>query len=309
MQPAVSLTDDSALVRGQHTLGGFELLFCSDGTYRLDGGAMFGVVPKTLWSQRTPADADNRILLGLNTTVVRTRNAVVIIETGIGNKQSAKLRAIHANQELLPQSLAAAGVRVEDVTHVVNTHLHFDHCGWNTTLAADGTVRPTFPNARYFAAAGEVAHGRRQLERDRVSYLAPNYEPLIASGQMTLLDPEGRGSYTRDALQAEVQTAAEIVPGVWVENFPGHTQSMLGVHLESEGQHACYIGDLLPTHHHLDPAWVMGYDLDPLTCIEERRRFLTSAIDGDWLVLFTHDHAVPAARLTWNDKGKPRVRD
>jgi len=297
-------------------LGDFELTFCSDGTYLLDGGAMFGVVPKTLWSKRAPADAENRILLGLNTTVVRAGEHVVLIETGIGNKQSPKMREIHRNQELLPASLAAAGVRVEDVTHVVNTHLHFDHCGWNTTLHLDGSVTPTFPNARYFAAAGELAHGRLQLERDRVSYLSPNYDPLIASGQLTLLDPEGVGGFSADDARlatpegckpAPVQTTTEIVPGVTVERFPGHTASMLAVHLESGGEHACYIGDLLPTHHHLDPAWVMGYDLDPLTCIAERRRFYARAIPERWLVLFTHDHHVPAAYVELNEKGKPVV--
>ena len=301
-------------MRGRRSLGDFELTFCTDGSYLLDGGAMFGVVPKTLWSKRTAADADNRIVLGLNTTIVRTGRHVVLIETGIGNKQSPKMREIHANQELLPASLAAAGVRVEEVTHVVNTHLHFDHCGWNTTRNADGSATPTFPNARYFAAAGELAHGRLQLERDAVSYLAPNYDPLIASGQLTLLDLPGalpaEDLLTGDDLKIPRQTSAEIVPGVSVERFPGHTLAMLGVHIYSRSiggaeQRACYIGDLIPTHHHLDPAWVMGYDLDPLTCIQERKRFLERAIPERWLVLFTHDHEMPAAFVERNEKGKP----
>jgi len=307
---------DAALVRGSRRLGDFELTFCSDGTYMLDGGAMFGVVPKPLWQKRLPADETNRVLLGLNTVVVRTGRDVVVIETGIGNKQSAKMREIHGNQELLPASLAAAGVRVDEVTHVVNTHLHFDHCGWNTTLHADGSVTPTFPKARYFAAAGELAHGRLQLERDRVSYLAPNYDPLIKSGQLTLIDLDGAGGYTPDdarlagleALSAvAIQTTAEIVPGIWVERVPGHTASMLVVHVESAGERGCYVGDLIPTRHHLDPTWVMGYDLDPLRCIEERKRFLKTAIAEGWLVLFTHDHDVPAAYLGWDEKGKPVV--
>ena len=125
---------DPGLVRGRTSLGEFELILCSDGTYLLDGGAMFGVVPKTLWQKRMRADEQNRIQLGLNTTVVRTGKHTVVIETGIGNKQPAKMREIHGNQELLPQSLAAAGVRPEEVDIVINSHLHFDHCGWNTTL-------------------------------------------------------------------------------------------------------------------------------------------------------------------------------
>ncbi|MDQ2925197.1 MAG: MBL fold metallo-hydrolase [Acidobacteriota bacterium] len=316
MHPSATSQDDS-LVRDRRALGDFELTFCSDGTYLLDGGAMFGVVPKPLWAKRATADAENRILLGLNTTVVRTGQHVVLIETGIGNKQSPKMREIHDNRELLPASLKAAGVSVEEVTHVVNTHLHFDHCGWNTTLREDGSVVPTFPNARYFAAAGELAHGRLQLERDRVSYLSPNYDPLIASGQLTLLDPHGTGGFSAEdarlgtpegCVPAAVQTAVEIVPGITVERFPGHTQNMLGVHIESGGEHACYVSDLIPTHHHLDPTWVMGYDLDPLTCIAERKRFYARAIPERWLVLFTHDHQVPAAYVELNEKGKPVVR-
>ncbi len=292
MHPAAR-TSDAELVRGRFPLGDFEVTLCSDGTYLLDGGAMFGVVPKTLWSKRTVPDDENRILLGLNTTVVRTGTATILIETGIGNKQSEKMIQIHQNQAQLPASLVAAGIRPEEVTHVINTHLHFDHCGSNTTLQADDSVTPTFPNARYFAHRGEVEHGHLQLDRDRVSYLSPNYDPLIASGQMTLVDQQ---SLRRDPA---------IVPGVWLEEFPGHTAHMLGVHVASGGRHACYIGDLYPTTHHLDPTWVMGYDLDPLTCIAERKRFLAKALPEQWLVLFTHDHQVPAATLALNDKGKP----
>ncbi len=314
--------NDGELVRARRTLGDLELIICSDGTYLLDGGAMFGVVPKPMWEKRAPADAENRILLGLNTVVVRTGSAVVVIETGIGNKQPAKMREIFQNQERLPASLAAAGVRVDEVTHVVNTHLHFDHCGWNTTLGADGVSRPTFPNARYFAAAGELAHGRLQLERDRVSYLTPNYDPLIESGQLTLIDLGGKDGFTRDDVRLRggeglpavtIQTGAEIVTGVSVENLPGHTASLLGVHIEARAhggaaEHACYVSDLVPTHHHLDATWVMGYDLDPLTCIAERKRFWARAIPEKWLVLFTHDHQMPAAFVEWNEKGKPVVR-
>ena len=296
---------ESSLVRRRTELGDFELTVCTDGTYLLDGGAMFGVVPKTMWQKRIAPDADNRILLGLNTAVVRTGKHTVVIETGIGNKQPPKMQQIHQNQALLPQSLAAAGVRPEEVDIVINTHLHFDHCGWNTTLDAAGNIAPTFPNARYFAHRGEVEHGHLQLERDRVSYLSPNYDPLIESGQMTLLDDEG------------IRAGGDICPGIRVELFPGHTAHMMAVHIEparavesrpagsSPAPHACYAGDLLPTAHHLDVTWVMGYDLDPLRCIEERKRFYARAIPEQWLVLFTHDHDTPMARVALNEKGKP----
>lgn len=284
-------TADVDLVRARRQLGDFELTVCTDGTYKLDGGAMFGVVPKTLWQKRVAADEQNRIQLGLNTVVVRTGKHTVVIETGIGNKQPAKLREIFENQELLPASLAAAGIKVEEVDFVINTHLHFDHCGWNTTLQADGSVTPTFPNARYFAHRGEVEHGHLQLERDRVSYLSPNYDPLVESGQMTLIDGH-------DML---------ICPGVRVELFPGHTAQMMGVHIESGTEHACYISDLIPTSAHLDITWVMGYDLDPLETIVQRKRFYQRAIPEKWLVLFTHDHRTPMARIGLNEKGKPVV--
>lgn len=284
-----------ALVRARTTVGDFELTICTDGTYLLDGGAMFGVVPKPLWQKRMPADDQNRILLGLNTVVIRTGKYTVVVETGIGNKQSPKMREIQGNQELLPASLAAAGVWTDEVDVVINTHLHFDHCGWNTTLQPNGSVLPTFPNARYFAHRGEVEHGHLQLDRDRVSYLSPNYDPLVRSGQMTLLDNEA------------IRRNAEIVPGISVEVFPGHTAQMMAVHIESAGQHACYISDLIPTAAHLDPTWVMGYDLDPLSTIEQRKRFYERAIPEEWLVLFTHDHNTPMARIGLNDKGKPVV--
>jgi glyoxylase-like metal-dependent hydrolase (beta-lactamase superfamily II) len=313
--PAAQPGDDR-LVRARHPLGAFELTVCTDGTFLLDGGAMFGVVPKTLWSRRTPADDDNNVLLGLNTLIVRTPSALLLLETGLGNKLSPKQRDIHQNHELLPQSLAAAGVRPEDVTHVVNSHLHFDHCGWNTTLHPDGRITPTFPNARYFCAAGELAHGRLQLDRDRVSYLAPNYDPLLASGQLTLLDPHGAAGFTPGDLRLRnpaapdlplpnIQTRVDILPGLTVESFPGHTASMLAVHIHSGGEHADFTGDLFPTHHHLDPTWVMGYDLDPLRSIEERKRLLARAIPGRWLLVFPHDHHRPAERVILNDKGRP----
>lgn len=283
------------MVRACTHVGRFELTVCTDGTYRLDGGAMFGVVPKTLWQKRTPADDQNRILLGLNSVVVRTEQYTVLIETGIGNKQGAKMKEIYQNQELLPESLAAAGIHPEEVDIVINSHLHFDHCGWNTTLHPDGTVTPTFRNARYFAHLDEVEHGHLQLDRDRVSYLSQNYDPLIASGQMTLLTNQG------------IQADPHIVPGILVELFPGHTRQLMAVHIQSEGQHACYISDLIPTSAHLDPTWVMGYDLDPLEAIEQKKRFYQRAIPEKWLVLFTHDHHTPMATIVLDEKGKPVI--
>jgi len=285
--------DTQDLVRARTSLGDFELTVCTDGTYFLDGGAMFGVVPKVLWEKNAPADERNRILLGANTVIARTGKHTVAIETGLGNKLPPKLREIYGASEMLPRSLEAANVRPEDVDIVINTHLHFDHCGWNTRKDDAGQVVPMFPNARYFAHRGEVEHGHKQLERDRISYISDNYDPLVASGQMTLIE----GNH------------ADIVAGIRCEVFPGHTAQLTAVHIESAGQHACYISDLIPTSAHLDITWVMGYDLFPLTSIEERKRFYRSAIPEKWLVLFTHDHHHPMGFIGLNQKGKPELRE
>jgi glyoxylase-like metal-dependent hydrolase (beta-lactamase superfamily II) len=288
--------DTDAPVRGRTTIGDFELTVLSDGTYLLDGGAMFGVVPKPMWQRRAPADEQNRILLGANTVVVRTGQHTVVIETGIGNKLPEKLRAIYEAKQQLPDAFRAADIRPEEVDVVINSHLHFDHSGWNTTRLADGKIVPTFKNARYFAHRGEVEHGHLQLERDAVSYISDNYDPLIASGRMTLIDAKPQ------------EGPREIVPGISVELFPGHTAQLMAVHIDSGGRRACYISDLIPTSAHLDITWVMGYDLDPVECIAQRKRFYARAIPEQWLVLFTHDHHTPMGYVEVNDKGKPVLR-
>ena len=268
----------------------FELSLFSDGTYLLDGGAMFGVVPKPLWSKKMPADEKNRIVLGLNTLLIRTGKHNVIVETGIGPKLSPKMREIYSHTPQLPDNLRKAGVDVASIDIVINTHLHFDHCGWNTYID-NGRAVPTFPNARYYAQRIEVEHGHRQLERDRISYISENYDPLIESGQMTLLDGD-----------------ADIVPGISVRLYPGHTRSMQGVIIRSGGQTACYIGDLIPTTAHTDLTWVMSYDILPLETIESRKRFYAEAIPQKWLVAFTHDHQHPFAYLEYDEKKRVAPR-
>jgi glyoxylase-like metal-dependent hydrolase (beta-lactamase superfamily II) len=290
----IATTDD--LVRGHIALGDFDLTILTDGPYLLDGGAMFGVVPKTMWQKRAPANDLNQILLGTNTIVVRTGKEIVVIETGIGNKLPEKLREIFDAQQKLLESFRAAGIRPDEVSVVINSHLHFDHCGWNTSRLENGRVVPTFPNARYFAHRGEVEHGHLQLERDWMSYISDNYDPLIANGQMTLLDLKPGES-------------SEIAPGVSVEVFPGHTAQMMAVMLDSGGQRACYVSDLIPTSAHLDTTWGMGYDLYPLTVIEERKRFLSQAIPEQWLVLFTHDHDHPMGYVAPGKNGRPELRE
>lgn len=283
--------DSGELIRGRARVGDFEITVLTDGFFYLDGGAMFGVIPKPLWQKRAPADEQNRILLGTNTVVLRDGKHTIVIETGIGDKLTEKARKIFAAKALLPSAFEAAGIALDDVDIVINSHLHFDHSGWNTRVMPDGTVEPTFRNARYFAQRGEVEDSRKQRERDGVSYMADNYEPLIATGQMTLLDG-----------------TAEIAPGVSVEMFPGHTPQLQAIHIESGGEHGCYISDLIPTSAHLDITWGMGYDLDPLTVIAQRKRFYARAIPEHWLVLFTHDHHVPFGFVELNERGRPGMR-
>jgi len=268
------------------TLGDFELTIVSDGTYFLDGGAFFGVVPKAMWSKRVTADDQNRVDAGLNSLLVRTGDKNILIETGIGNKLSDKLVQIYKQPAKLLDNLHVAGVAPEDIDIVINTHLHFDHCGWNTMLRGDQIV-PTFPKAKYYAQRQEWEHGRLQLERDAISYMSPNYDPLIESGQMVLLDGD-----------------QELLPGISVKVFPGHTTSMQAVIVESGGKRACYISDLIPTSNHLDITWAMAFDLFPLQTIESRKKYYAKAIPEKWLTVFTHDDQAPWGYVERGDRGK-----
>ena len=276
------------------TIGDFELTIVSDGTYFLDGGAFFGVVPKTMWSRKATADEQNRLDAGLNSLLIRTDTKTILVETGIGNKLPEKLVQIYKQPAHLLDNLHAAGVAPEDIDIVINTHLHFDHCGWNTVRRGDGFVA-TFPNAKYYAQRGEWEHGRRQLERDAISYMSPNYDPLVESGQMELIAGD-----------------REIVPGVSVKVFPGHTANMQAVIVSSgaggEKKTACYISDLIPTSWHLDLTWVMAFDVFPLDTIESKKNYYARAISERWLTVFTHDDATPWGYIERTEKGRLAVK-
>jgi glyoxylase-like metal-dependent hydrolase (beta-lactamase superfamily II) len=268
------------------TLGDFELTAISDGTYHLDGGAFFGVVPKVMWQRRVKADEKNLVPSGLNSVVVRTGEKTVLIETGIGNKLPDRMVKIYGQPAKLLDNLNAAGVSPEDVDIVINTHLHFDHCGWNTVRQGD-KIAATFPKAQYYVQEGEWQHARQQHERDAVSYISDNYDPLIANGQMHLLKDD-----------------QEIVPGISVQVFPGHTQNMQAVIIKSGGKTACYISDLIPTTAHIDLTWVMAFDLFPLQTIESRKRYYAHAMPENWLTIFTHDPNTPWAYVEKADMGR-----
>jgi glyoxylase-like metal-dependent hydrolase (beta-lactamase superfamily II) len=194
------------------TLGDFELTIFSDGTYPLDGGAFFGVVPKVMWSRKVEADERNYVTAGLNSLLIRTGKQTILVETGMGNKLSDRMAKIYGQPAQLLTNLAAGGISPEDIDIVINTHLHFDHCGWNTVRDTTGKIVPTFARARYYAPEGEWQYARKPSERDAISYIPDNYDPLVKSGQMTLL-----------------KGGEEIIPGISVQTFPGHTASMQAV--------------------------------------------------------------------------------
>jgi glyoxylase-like metal-dependent hydrolase (beta-lactamase superfamily II) len=267
------------------SLGNFELIAVSDGLYRLDGGAFFGVVPKVMWQRKLEPDENNLVPSGLNSVLVRTGEKTILIETGIGNKLPERMAKIYGQPAKLLESVAAAGVSPEDVDVVINTHLHFDHCGWNTVRQGSRVV-PTFPKAKYYVQEGEWRHAHEN-QRDSVSYFTENYDPLVDSGQMTLL----RGD-------------EEILPGISVKVFPGHTRDMQAVILKSGGQTACYISDLIPTSAHLELNWVMAFDLYPLQTVESRKRYYEQALPEKWLTMFTHDPNVPWAYVEQGEMGK-----
>lgn len=268
-------------------LGDFELSLFSDGTYPLDGGAFFGVIPKIMWSRKAAADEKNYVQAGLNSLLIRTGKKNVLVETGMGNKLSERMVKFYGQPAKLVANLAAGGVAPEDIDIVINTHLHFDHCGWNTSRDKDGKVVPTFPRAKYYAPEGEWHYARKPSERDAISYIPENYDPLVQSGQMTLL-----------------KGGEEIVPGITVKTFPGHTAHMQAVIVQSGGRTACYISDLIPTIAHIDLTWGMAFDLYPLQTIESKKQYYAKAMAEKWLTVFTHDAKVPWAYVEKDDVGK-----
>jgi glyoxylase-like metal-dependent hydrolase (beta-lactamase superfamily II) len=267
------------------------------GIQRLDGGAMFGVVPKPLWSRRIAADERNRITLAMRPLLVEQGNDLVLIDTGLGNKESAKFLDIYGIENAgvdgltrLEDALAVAGFRPEDITIVVNTHLHFDHCGGNTFIAPDDAnrrVQTTFPQARYIAHRREHAYATSANERTQASYFAHNYEPLVQSGQLELIDGP----------------AGEIVPGVRVLVTPGHTPWHMSVIVEDQGEALLYPADTIPTAHHIPLPWIMGYDVEPLRTLESKRALHTRGVAEGWRVVFEHDADTVSGRLVEGDRG------
>lgn len=274
-------------------LGDLELTLVGDGEFRLDGGAMFGVVPKTLWASMKVPDADNRIRMATNCLLVRRGSDLLLIDTGIGDKHNAKFGEIYdldPHAVRLPEAIRRAGFELGDVTHVLLSHLHFDHCGWNTRKDLAGRVVPTFPNARYWLNRGEVEHARNPSERDRASYFPENWEPLFEGGQAELFDDE-----------------AEPMSGVRAVKAPGHNADMCIVLLNGGSERGVFWADLVPTVAHVPLPWIMGYDLYPLTTLENKKKWLPRAAEETWLCIFEHDAETPLARVVSERPGRFRA--
>lgn len=249
------------------------------GGQQLDGGAMFGVVPKSLWQRRLPADELNRIPMGMRCLLIEHADELVLIDTGLGNKETPKFHSIYGiendgadNRTALEDGIREAGFKPEDVTLVINTHLHFDHAGGNTFKDAEGHVGASFPNARYTVQRGEMEWATHTNERTAASYFPPNWQAVVDAGRMALT--EGN---------------VDILPGISVQLTPGHTPFHQSVMLTSGGETACFLGDVCPTTHHLPLPWIMGYDVEPLVTLESKRHLLKRALDEQWMLVFEHD--------------------
>ena len=273
-------------------LGTFHVHGLRDGFFWLDGGSMFGVVPKVLWRNIYPADQDNRIRLGLNSLLIDTGRERLLVDTGIGpdlNKRLAEFYSVEREPGLMGE-LKALGFGGEDIDYVINTHLHFDHCGGNTFRSAEGRFVPSFPKATYVIQKCEWDAGLNPSGRDRPSYLDEYFAPLAEHGQVEL-----------------VEGNREIVPGVEVVLAEGHTACHQCVRVSSEDKTLFFLGDMVPTSGHVGLPYIMSYDLFPQTTMETKERFLKQAIDEDWIVAFNHDPDIYFGRICI-DKGKFRCR-
>jgi len=264
-------------------VGDYRIEIVPDTEFRLDGGAMFGVVPRNLWAKLCPPDEQNRIRMNMNCVFIDAGSEKILIETGIGVKWPAKQTSLYAIERERPlgETLRMrTGVTPDEITIVINTHLHFDHAGGNTTLNHTGTAVPSFSNARYFVSRAEIEHAESPSERDRASYLPDNWIPLRESGQLEAKDAD-----------------YEVIPGLRMETHAGHNRSMQCWRLDAGGKTLFGFSDLVPMRAHVPSAWIMGYDLYPVETLEAKKKLLPQAARENWLCLFYHDPDEPLCRI------------
>lgn len=280
------------MLTSRFTVGSLVCHSIEAGLQRLDGGAMFGVVPKPLWEKRIPADGRNRIPLQMRCLLIEHPLGLVLVDTGAGNKDDEKFRTIYGIENAgdpgpttLEDGIREAGHDPADVKWVINTHLHFDHAGGNTTRHPDGSVRPSFPGATYVVQKGEREFATSLNERIRASYLPANYQPVTDAGLFRLIEGD-----------------VGILPGIRSLVTPGHIPFHQSVLIQDGAETACFLGDLVPTTAHLPAPWIMGYDLEPLVTLETKKRVLTQAADQRWLLLFEHDPLVGRGRVATDPK-------
>ncbi len=275
-------------------LGAFEIYPVTDGRFRLDGGAMFGVVPKVLWERCCAADEVNRVPLSLTCLLIRAHGKNILVDTGLGSKEDRRFHQMFAvdRTPTLLESLDGHGLARHDIHMVINTHLHFDHAGGNTMTDGDGTVVSTFPRARYYVQRGEFEDAARANERTKASYRRDNFTPIAHVSQWEFLDGD-----------------TELLPGLTVLVTAGHTRCHQSVKIESEGQTALFLGDVIPTVSHVSLPYIMGYDLFPLQTLETKRDILDRAWQEQWLLLFEHDPSVQAGHVRKDHQGAYRLQE
>ncbi|HET7769553.1 MAG TPA: MBL fold metallo-hydrolase [Chloroflexota bacterium] len=271
-------------------IGEATVTLARDGYFRLDGGAMFGIVPRLVWEQRCPPDAQHRIGMAFNGMLVEVAGRRVLIDPGLGARYDARFAERFAVEQppTVLEELAAIGVGPEQIDVVIATHLHWDHAGAFTRL--EGTrVVPTFPRAMHVVQRRQWEDASNPHERNRASYRQDDFEPVMAAGLVRLMDGD-----------------AEVAPGVWVHEVGGHAAGMQLVRVESGGETFLHLADLVPMRHHVQYPWIMGYDLYPVETLAQKKVWLTRAIEGKWIVGLVHDPEAPFGRIELKD-GRPAL--
>jgi glyoxylase-like metal-dependent hydrolase (beta-lactamase superfamily II) len=271
-------------------IGKYELFPIETGRFKLDGGAMFGIVPKVMWDKLNPADERNRIELALRALLISGNGRKILVDTGIGEKWSEKYIDIYGIDHTrcsLESSLRKYGFEIDDITDVILTHLHFDHAGGGTYFdREDGILKPTFKNATYYIQGKNLKLAMNPNEKDRASYLPENYQPLIEFGQLEVVDGE-----------------FEIFDGIEIITSDGHTIGQQLVKISDGETTLLYCGDLIPTSSHIPIPYVMAYDLQPLLTMEEKRKLLDRAVEENWILFFEHDPFIDAATVKRGKRG------